>query len=77
MSKQKIESNELYRLCNRERLFTCGTVEQYSKMFGLAGDGITKDELAYILYLCSTYRLDVIYGMIEPLFKDGEGDSES
>ena len=71
MEKKKIEATTLYGLCTREQLFTCGSVDQYSKMFQLAGDGITKDELAYILYLCSKYRLDVIYGMIEPLFKEG------
>jgi hypothetical protein len=71
MDKKKFDTSELYTLCNREQLFTCGTVQQYSKMFELAANGITKDELAYILYLCSDYRLDTVYGIIEPLFDNG------
>ena len=73
MEKRKIEVSELYRLCNKEKLFTCGSTSQYEKMFELANNGITQMELSYILYLCSSYRLDVIYEMLAPLFKDGGG----
>ncbi|MCL2861542.1 MAG: hypothetical protein FWE22_03930 [Firmicutes bacterium] len=44
-------------------------------MFNLATDednGITKNELAQILFLCSDFRLDVIHGMLQPLYF-GEG----
>lgn len=68
--RKKIGTNELYTLCNKERLFTCGSVEQYQKMFELAGNGVTQLELAYILYVCSKYRLDTIFGMLEPLYKN-------
>jgi len=67
--KTKIKVNDLYKLCNKERMFTCGTTKQYEKMFELAEAGITRMELAYILYLCSDYRLDVIYRWITPLFE--------
>lgn len=73
MEKKKIEMSALYRLCNRERLFTCGSCSQYEKMFKLAGDGITQTELAYILYLCSDYCLDTIFNLVAPLFKEGVG----
>ncbi len=61
MNKKKFDTTELYTLCNKQQLFTCGTNEQYSKMFELAGSGVTRDELAYILYLCSDYRLNMVY----------------
>ena len=70
MNKKKIEFSKLYSLCNKEQLFTCGSIKQYEKMFELAGNGITHTELAYILYICSTYRLEVIYNMTEPLFTE-------
>jgi hypothetical protein len=52
-------------------MFTCGDNRQYDKMFELTRDGITQDELAYILYLCSDYTLDKIYEWIAPLFNGG------
>jgi len=71
MEKRKqIDHYALYTLCNKEKLFTCGSSEQYSKMFELAKNGITRHELAYILYLCSNCKLDIIFGMIAPLFKN-------
>ena len=74
MNKTKIEVSDLYRICNKEHLFTCGSVEQYDKMFELARNGVTQTELVYILYICSKYRLDVIHNMIAPLFTDKEAD---
>jgi len=73
MEKKKIEMEALYRLCNRERMFTCGSCSQYEKMFELAGNGITQMELAFILYLASDYRLDTIFNLVGPLFKNGGG----
>ena len=73
--KKQIGMSELYGLCNKEQLFTCGSINQYDKMFELAAGGITQTELAYILYVCSKYGLDTIYEMIGPLFK-GEVKNE-
>lgn len=71
MSKQKIEMSKLYKICNEQQMFTCGSIKQYEKMFELAADGVTQMELAYILYLCSDFRLDVIYGWLDELFEGG------
>jgi len=67
---KKIRSSDLYYICNKYNLFTCGSSEQYQKMFELASKGITKKELAYILYLCSNNSLTEIMDIIHPLFKD-------
>lgn len=72
MEKKPIKVAELYTLCNKEKLFTCGSAEQYSKMFEIAGNGVTQTELSYILYICSDYTLDVIHKMITPLFNKKE-----
>ena len=68
MEKKKIEVSELYALCNKEQFFTCGSVSQYDKMFKFARNGITRDELAAILYVCSSYEWDAIYNSIAFLF---------
>jgi hypothetical protein len=67
----KIETNELYRFCNKHGLFTYGTARQYDKMFEITSNDITQDELANILYICSDCRLNEIYDMITPLFNGG------
>jgi hypothetical protein len=70
--KTKIERTELYKICNKHRLFTCGTARQYEKMFDIAQNGITQTELARILYICSFgKRLDEINDIIAPLFNGG------
>lgn len=70
MDKKKIDFMPLYRLCNNEQLFTSGSTSQYEKMFKLAEDGITQNELLYILYVCSVQELDAINEMIAPLFTE-------
>lgn len=72
MMKLKIDVSEMYRFCNRHKLFTCGSTAQYDKMFDIASEGVTQMEIAYILYLCSEYRLDVIYGWLGEFFKTEE-----
>ena len=67
--KNKIDGFELYMLCNKEQLFTCGSIEQYQKMFDIAKNGVTQTELAYMLYLCSSQSLDKINEITEQLFK--------
>jgi len=75
MEKKKIGFLELYELCNKEQLFTCGSNTQYEKMFELvsltpANGGITLNELTAILYLCSDKTLGEIREIITPLFKE-------
>ena len=68
MKKLEISAIELYEFCNKQKLFTCGSIGQYDKMFELASSGITQMELAQILYLCSDNRLDTIFNLLTPLF---------
>ena len=74
MTIAKIIATELYRFCNEKKLFTCGSTAQYDKMFELARDGVTKSELAVMLYICSDseYTLAAITKMITPLFRGAE-----
>lgn len=69
--KAVIDATTLYALCNKEQLFTCGTNKQYKIMFDLAREGIEKQELALILYICSDRSLCEINKIISPLF-DGK-----
>jgi len=68
---KRIDVYKLYEICNKEKLFTCGTNAQYEQMFELAASGLTKKELAYILYICSDLPLEKILAVIEPLFTEG------
>ena len=74
MTTNKIITAELYKLCNDNRLFTCGSISQYEKMFELASNGVTAGELAMMLYLCSDkkYTLAAINKVIAPLFGGAE-----
>lgn len=67
---KKIGFSELYRLCNKEQFFTCGTVQQYDKMFELAEKGIDSRELTQIIYICSTQSYDYIANKVTELFID-------
>ena len=69
----KIDTLDLYRLCNQESLFTCGTTTQYDKVLRLAADGVTIQELAIMLYICSdnNFTLAAITKMVKPLFSTG------
>ena len=69
IKRTKIDVSELYALCNKERFFTCGTCQQYNKMFALAKDGISQMELSLIIYLCSEQRHDVVYSQLDKLFE--------
>lgn len=49
----KLTNDDLYVLCNENQWFTCGTNEQYTKMFDENNNGCTLDELILIIWLCS------------------------
>ena len=67
--KKQIETYTLYNLCNKHQMFTAGSNSQYDKMFELAKDGITQNELAIILFACSDkINLETINEWIAPLF---------
>lgn len=48
-----INTFELYKLCNKQGWFTCGTNRQYERMFNLAREGGGVKEVALIIWLCS------------------------
>ena len=45
---------EIYRYCNQNQLFTCGSVEQYNRMFDFVRDGQLL-EAAVCIYICSDF----------------------
>lgn len=54
---------ELRQLCIDNDWFTCGTVEQYDKLFYANENGCPIEEIATIIWLCSDEdcrRLDVL-----------------
>ena len=43
----------LRQYCIRNKLFTCGTNEQYKKMFDAVGEQLPLHDIATIIWLCS------------------------
>lgn len=72
MEKIKLEAIEVINLCKKHMMFTGGCHTQYNKTFELASKGLTQNELAYILYVCSEHPLETINDWITPLFKKGD-----
>lgn len=48
-----VEPENLYALCVRQNWFTCGTNEQYDKMFRANKEGAPIEEIAAIIWVCS------------------------
>lgn len=47
---------KLYRLCNQKGYFTCGSSEQYAKMFEMAEQGATTHDIALVIWICSNNK---------------------
>jgi len=45
--------DRLYTLCNKYGWFTCGSVNQYQKLFDMRDAGATTHELAVMIWICS------------------------
>lgn len=48
-----IPTSDLRALCIKRDWFTCGTNEQYKKLFHANSTGATMEEIATIIWLCS------------------------
>lgn len=46
--------DRIYRYCNQNNLFTCGSVEQYNRMFDFVREGQYL-EAAVCIYICSDF----------------------
>lgn len=67
-TSETFNSYDLRNLCIKNDLFTCGTNEQYSKMFKAADEGASADDLATMIWMCSEgYSRTEIKEMIEQL----------
>lgn len=62
-----INNNTLYRICNEKKYFTCGTNEQYEKLFALNTLDTSIIEIATIIWICSEEhsRKDIIDELIK------------
>lgn len=67
-----INNNTLYRLCNEKKYFTCGTNEQYEKLFELNTLNTSIIEIATIIWICSenNSRKDIINELIKARLED-------
>lgn len=68
-----INNNTLYRLCNEKKYFTCGTNEQYEKLFELNELNTSTIELANIIWICSEKnisRKDILEELIKARLED-------
>lgn len=72
MNNTKLTTDNLYVLCNENQWFTCGTNEQYSKMFDENRNGCTLNELILIIWLCSdsSWTKESIKTTIEKFIKE-------
>lgn len=52
--KKAISKDKLYLLCNRYQWFTAGDIDQYNKLFQKCEAGASLEELALIIWLCSS-----------------------
>ena len=67
-----INNNTLYRLCNEKKYFTCGTNEQYEKLFELNTLDTSIIEIATIIWICSEEysRKDIINELLKAQLED-------
>lgn len=50
----KLTYSDVYALCNRNQQFTSGSTNQYRKLFEIVENGATIDEIALVIWLCSS-----------------------
>ena len=50
----KLTYSDVYALCNRNQWFTSGSLNQYRKLFEIVENGATIDEIALVIWLCSS-----------------------
>jgi len=53
-SRNAISTEDLWILCNQENWFTNGDNSQYEKLFDLNRDGASLEELALVIWICSS-----------------------
>lgn len=59
MDNYSLVSTQFLRdLCIKNNWFTCGTCEQYEKLFEVNRNGGTLDDLALVIWLCSDEKWD-------------------
>ena len=53
---KKLDTGDVYRLCNVNDWFTCGTVSQYNKMFDMVRENRPIHDIALVIWFCSDGR---------------------
>lgn len=69
--------DDVYRLCNDHQWFTCGTVEQYDKMFDFvrkyeikSSDDMMLWTLARLIWICSDKEFQEIYDVLNSFVRE-------
>ena len=58
--------DEIYILCNEKKYFTCGSNEQYDRMFDMVRNGAPANDIALVIFICSdSQREDVDFQTIK------------
>jgi len=63
--------DDLYRLCYQKGYFTCGTSEQYQRMFDMAERKATAHDVALVIWICSDKEivlLDVLEREVQEIY---------
>lgn len=71
----KISNTELQSLCIQNQWFTCGTTNQYYKLFELNEKGCPLEELVLIIWICSEtdkWTQKEIKGILKRFIEDKE-----
>ena len=65
-------TERLWRLCNKYQWFTAGDIKQYEKLFDKNKQGATLEELALIIWICSSNMTE--QEILETLKKEKDND---
>lgn len=71
----RIDNLTLRNLCIEKDWFTCGTNEQYAKLFHMNKQGASIEQIATVIWLCSdevpeNCRRDIIFALTEAGFTE-------
>ena len=65
--------DQVYALCNEHQWFTCGSNNQYEKLFIMINEKAPIEEVATVIWLCSDddkwCRRDILYILKEAIKK--------
>jgi len=70
MKTYKINTSDLYRLCNKHNFCTCASISQYKTLFEISKNGVTELELCKMLLVLSDTDREMIFCEIQAAVTD-------